>query len=154
MRFETKFDRWLVVVLVLAAVATCVVIPALRILAPGPHPGPLWGPVLPLAIWLIMLPCTLPQYYEVRETGLFLRQGWRRSLIPYESLVELQSRSDSMSAAVYSTDRILVVTKEGKRFVIAVAEEDRFLAEVAKRCPQLDRRNFGLGMPLAPPSMF
>jgi hypothetical protein len=35
-----------------------------------------------------------------------------------------------------------------------VAEDDRFLAEVAKRCPQLERRNFGLGVPLAPPSTY
>jgi len=100
---------------------------------------------MPLAIWLIALPCTLLQYYEVREDGLFLRQGWRKSLSPYASLVELQSMSDSRSAGVFSTDRVLAVTQEGKRFLIAVAEEESFLTEVSKRCPQLERRNFGFG---------
>jgi Bacterial PH domain len=154
MRFETRFDQGLVSLMALAAVASCVAPPVLRFLAPGPNPGPPWLAFTPWGIWLIVLPCMLPQYYEVRETGLFLRQGWRKSLIPYSSLVELQPRSDSMSAAVFSTDRILVVTAEGKRFLIAVAEDERFLAEVAKRSPQLDRRNFGLGMPLAPPSTY
>lgn len=154
MRFETKFDRWLVVVLVLAAVVSCGVLPATRFLAPGSHPGPLWLAFTPWVIWLIVLPCMLPQYYEVQEAGLFLRQGWRKNLIPYASLVELQSTSDSRSAGVFSTDRMLVVTQDGKRYLIAVAEDDRFLAEVGKRCPQLERRNFGLGMPLAPPSIY
>jgi hypothetical protein len=106
-----------------------------------------------LAFWGIVLSCMLPQYYEVLESGLFLRQGWRKSLIPYASLVELQPMSDSRSSGVFSTQRILVVTREGKRFLIAVAEEERFLAEVSKRCPQLERRDFGWGIPLAPPTI-
>jgi hypothetical protein len=141
MRFETRYDRWLAALTVLAAVVTCVVVPARRLLAPGSQPAPAW------------LTVTLPQYYEVVESGLFLRQGWRKSLIPYASLVELQPMSDSRSSGVFSTQRILVVTREGKRFLIAVAEEERFLAEVSKRCPQLERRDFGWGIPLAPPTI-
>jgi hypothetical protein len=102
-------------------------------------------------LWLVVLSGTLPQYYEVRADGLFIRQGWRKSLIPYASLVEVQSVSDSRSAALFLTDRILIVTQSGKRFVIAVAEHDRFFSELAKRCPQLERRAFGLGTPLSPP---
>ena len=82
MRFETKYDLWLVIILVLAAIFTCIVLPGVGLFAPGPHPGPLWLVLMPLVIWLIVLPCTLPQYYEVREDCLFLRQGWRKNLIP------------------------------------------------------------------------
>jgi hypothetical protein len=152
LRFETKFDRWLVLVLGLSAIATCVVVPAARFLAPGSHPAPFWLSFMPLAIWLIVLPCMLPQYYVVRDDGLFVRQGWKKSLIPYAALIEIQSTSDARSAAVFSTDRILLVTQDGKRFLIAVAEEERFLAELAKRCPQLEQRPFGLGIPLSPSS--
>ena len=153
MRFETRYDRWLVTLTVLAAGVTCVVVPARRFLAPGSQPAPPWLTIAMLAFWGIVLSCTLPQYYEVLESGLFLRQGWRKSLIPYASLVELQPMSDSRSSGVFSTQRILVVTREGKRFLIAVAEEERFLAEVSKRCPQLERRDFGWGIPLAPPTI-
>jgi hypothetical protein len=45
-------------------------------------------------------------------------------------------------------DRWLVVL-----LVLAVAEDNRFLTEVSKRCPQLERRNFGLGIPLTPPTI-
>jgi hypothetical protein len=150
MRFQTRYDRWLVVVIVLTIVLTCGILPALRIFAPGSNPPPLWVALLPVAIWLVVIPCTLPQYYEVREDGLFLRQGWRKRLIPYGSLVEVQEMSDTRSAGVFSWDRILVVTREGKRFLIAVEEEERFMTEVAKRCPQLERKPFGLSVPLYP----
>jgi hypothetical protein len=150
MRFETKFDRWLVVVLAIAACATFS-LPASLFLKPGPHPTPqivaaCFVPVL----WFIVLSGTLPQYYEVSLDGLFIRQGWKKSLIPYASLIEVTPQSDSRSAAVFSTDRILIVTQDNKRFVIAVAEDERFFSELAKRCPQLERRAFGLGTPLSP----
>jgi len=88
----------------------------------------------------------------VAGDGLFLRQGWRRILIPYASLVELQCMTDSRSAGVFSTQRILVVTAEGKRYLIAVADEEGFLEAVAARCPQLEKRGFGLAVPMAPMS--
>jgi hypothetical protein len=103
-------------------------------------------------IWLIVLAAMLPQYDEVREDVLFLRQGWRRILIPYTSLIGIQARSDSMSVPVFSTDRLLIVIRGGKRFLIAVAERERFLAEVSQPCPQLERRTQGLVIPL-PPSL-
>jgi len=134
MRFATRFDRWLVVLLVVAALVSCGAVPYL------------------VPIWLAVLSTMLPQYYEVRESGLFIRQGWQEILIPYASLIELQSVTNSMSAAVFSSQRILVVTSEGRRVLIAVAEDDRFLEEVARRAPQLERKAYGLGVPFAPPT--
>jgi len=134
MRFATRFDRWLVVLLVVAALVSCGAVPYL------------------LPVWLAVLSTMLPQYYEVREDGLFIRQGWRKTLIPYGSLSELRSVTNSMSAAVFSSQRILIVTSEGRRILIAVAEDDRFLEEVARRAPQLERKAFGLALPFAPAS--
>lgn len=153
MRFETRYDRWLVALLALTAVVTCVALPVVLVHASGSHPGLVWLRFIPLLLWLIVLPCALPQYYEVRENGLFLRQGWRRISIPYASLAELQSMSDSRSAGVFSTQRLFVATSEGNRFIIAVAEEERFLAEIARRCPQLEHKPFGLGLPFASSSI-
>ncbi len=151
MRFETKFDRWLVAVSVLGAVIAGVA-PALRFVAPGAHFARPWVLFLTLASCVVALRFTLPQYYEVQEGGLFLRQGWRKTLIPYASLVELQPMSSTRSASVFSINRILVATGDGKRFVIALVEEERFLNEVSKRCPRLQRRNSGLRMPFTPMS--
>lgn len=151
MRFRTKFDRWIVVVLTLTAALTCVVLPLMQLM-PHSRPVPAFVMFLPIVIWLIVLPNTLPQYYDVRDDGLFIRQGWRMSVIPYSSITEVQSVNDSRSAAVFSTDRVFIATNEGKRFIIAVAEEERFLDALAARCPQLDRKPWGLGMPLSSPS--
>jgi hypothetical protein len=147
-RFQTKFDTWLVVVLAISFVS-CVALPVTRLLT-GQLAGPVFWTASPLALWAIVLSATLPQYYEVRETGLFLRQGWRKALLDYRSLVAVESFFDARSAGVFSTSRIAVKTLEGKSFVIAVAEDERFFEEIAKRCPQLDRRASGLGMPFAP----
>jgi Bacterial PH domain len=150
MRFETKFDRWPVIVLVVTT-SLAIVVPASFFLSPGPDASP---PILayffPL-VWVAVVSCAWPQYYEVRDGGLFIRQGWRKNVIPYASLVEVQSVSDARTAAVFSTDRIVIVLTSGKRFVIALAEDDRFLSELAKCCPQLERRAFGLSTPLSPP---
>jgi hypothetical protein len=148
-RFETRYDRWLVILLVVAAVVTCVILPAQLMVRHGPHPPPRWIPFLPWALWLLVAVATLPQYYEVREDGLFLRQGWRRILLPYESLNALECTTGARSAGVYSMQRILITTREGRRYLIAVAREDEFLAEVGRRSPQLSRTGFGLGISLA-----
>jgi hypothetical protein len=150
MRFNTKFDRWQVVVVILSAVVSCTVVPAILIINFELHSYQSALAFFPLAIWLIILLSMLPQYYELGGNGLFIRQGWHRALLPYASLVELQTMWDLRSSAVYSASRILIVTDAGKRFLIAVAEQERFLAEVSKRCPQLNQNESGLGLPFAP----
>lgn len=152
MRFATRFDAWLVAVLVAAALLSCGLLPGMRFLGPT-RSAPVWPAVLTWFIWAFAPAATLPQYYETRPAGLFIRQGWRKVLIPYANLVEVQPVTSALSAPVFSTHRILVTSKEGERLIIAVAEEDRFLSEIGRRAPQLERRSFGLGPPLAPPSL-
>jgi len=139
MRFETRYDRWLVILLIVAAV--CSLVPSFLPGAPG------GVRLLAVAICAVVIVSTLPQYYEVRSDGLFIRQGWKKRLIPYASLAGLQSMVDWRSAGVFSSQRIAIATREGKRYLIAVAEEERFLEEVARRSPQLERKSFGLGTP-------
>lgn len=81
MRFATKVHRWLLALLAVAFVILGVIMPLKAWFAPGPHPPALPVFFLPWAIWSIVLPCTLPQYYEVREDGLFIRQGWPKGSV-------------------------------------------------------------------------
>jgi len=53
-------------------------------------------------------------------------------LVPYAALSELRPISDSRTAGVFSTQRIVIGTSASKRFLIAVAEEERFRTEVCK----------------------
>jgi hypothetical protein len=153
LRFETKFDRWIVAMLAVAAFAT-LVLPWILPENSGRyhHPAPVWVKLLAWGIWAIALPCSLPQYYEVRDDGLFIRQGWRRVLIAFADLVEVQATSDTKSAAVFSADRVSVVTRDSRTFVIAPADQDAFFDALAQRCPQLSRKGFGLTVTISAPN--
>ncbi len=54
MRFETKFDRWLVIVLIVAACASFSL--PVSLLKPGPHPTPqIVAACFVPVVWLIVL---------------------------------------------------------------------------------------------------
>lgn len=149
MRFKTKFGRGLKPAFLIGAVFLCVGL-LFYVLNPYHRTDRTVFSLWPLA-YLLIIPWAWPQYYDVREDGLFLRQGFSKNLIPYKSLVVLRSiQANSRNYRVFSGDRLLVVTETGQRFVIAVAEQERFLAEVSKRCPQLELKNSSLEIPFAP----
>ena len=152
MRFETKFDWWIVAAIIVGAFVSLV----MPLIGPqhGPyhHPAPPWVTFLVWLLWAAVLACTLPQYYEVRGEGLFIRQGWRRVSLAYSDLVELQATTDARSAAVFSVDRLAVGTRDGRTFVIAPADQAGFLNAIAERCPQLERKGFGLGLRISAPA--
>jgi hypothetical protein len=76
-----------------------------------------------------------PQYIELREDGLFLRRGWKKDLIPYAAVVSIQPLGPQLRIA----------TRERKKFsMFELADEARFKAEIANRCPHLRPRRFGL----------
>jgi hypothetical protein len=149
-RFKTKFDWWIVAVLIGGAFASLVLPQIAPQTGPYHHPAPGWVKLAVWLLWIVVLACMLPQYYDVGADGLLIRQGWRRAVIPYADLVELQATTDSRSAAVFSMDRMLVSTRDSHTYIIAPADQGGFLDAVAQRCPQLQRRGFGLGLPLAP----
>ncbi len=145
MRFATKFDRWLVILLVIAAGVSL----GLPLLGGITHSPVTWVAVLPWIIWPIAMAAMLPQYYELRPDGLYIRQGWRKKLIPYPDLVELRPVTDSRSAAVFSMDRVEVSSQHSGRWIIAPAEQERFIEQLAGFAPQLQRKGMGLGLPLS-----
>ena len=130
MRFETKFDGWLTALLVTYTfVAFAVAFSRVPVIVA----------YLPLAIWVISVALMLPQYYEVRSEGLFVRQGLRAVEIPWPTVQELISVHGGQSARVFSMERMHVVTSDGKRFIISPRDRSGFLEAVAGRCPQLVR---------------
>jgi hypothetical protein len=143
MRFETRYDKWLAGVLIGIGLLLFGLPVALHSLL-AVHGQPIW-PLLPgPVIYLLALSVTLPQYYELREEGLYIRQGWKKALLPYSALCELCAADSVLSAPVFSTHRLQVTAVPGGLFLIAVAEQERFLAEVARRAPQLEQWPSGL----------
>jgi len=143
MRFKTRYDTWLVTLL--AAIGLILLgLPLALYSTLAAHGQPIW-PLLPgPVIYLLVFSATLPQYYEVREEGLYIRQGWKGTLLPYPAISEVRVWNSALSAAVFSTHRLKVTAAPGGSFVIAVAEQERFLSEIARRSPQLEQSSSGL----------
>ena len=77
---------------------------------------------------------------------IHLAVDWHHNESPFGG----RSAVDCLLKSTRAPWRILVVTESGKEHLIAVAVDERFLGEVLKRCPQLEKRPFGLAVPLAP----
>jgi Bacterial PH domain len=151
MRFATKFDRWLVVVIAIVAAFSLSTVTLGLFRQTNPAPWPV--AFLVWALWLYVAASTLPQYYEVRQEGLFIRQGVRKALLPYESLVEVEVETGSRSSGVFSRERVRIITNQPRRFWIAPADQSGFLDAVARRSPHLVRRGFGLAQPFSSPEI-
>jgi len=143
MRFKTRYDAWLVIVLIAAGVISLGV-PLALYFTQAARGGQLWLFIIAPLVLLMVLSLTLPQYYELRDGEMFIRQGWKKVLLPYSALCELRAEKGVLSAPVFSTQRIYLTAAPGGQFILALAEEDRFLAEVERRAPQLKRVNWGL----------
>lgn len=136
MRFETRYDAWLVVVLSVVALEM-IVLPFAFYFTHVVRGAPLLLFLIGPMIMAFVFSLTLPQYYELRDDGMFIRQGWKRALLSYDALRELRAETGVLSAPVFSTRRVYVTVVPGGEWVIAVADEERFLAEVRRRAPQL-----------------
>ncbi len=138
MRFKTRYDAWLVVVLSVVALEM-IVMPCAFYFTHVVRGAPMLLFLIGPMIMAFVFSLTLPQYYELRPDGMFIRQGWKRALLSYDALRELRAKTGVLSAPVFSTHRIYITVVPADRWVIAVAEEERFLAEVRRRAPQLQR---------------
>jgi len=87
-----------------------------------------------------------PHYYEFQEGGLFVRQGWNKNLVPYDSFDKVLPVSHLYKHS--STKRILIISKSGRTLVIALPEQESFIADVSSRCPQLELRETEYGFSL------
>lgn len=153
MRFKTRYDLWLVAVLLFVAVGWT--ISALVLQSQGTPFSEYWKRLIPgvILVFFTLVFC-LPQYYEIRENDLFIRRGLMKKILPFSSIIELQQTISALSAPVFSMHRILITTTNNPRIIIAVAEEDRFLKEMLIRCPHLEKKPYGLGLPLVSPTSF
>ncbi|MEP6716696.1 MAG: PH domain-containing protein [Terriglobia bacterium] len=135
MRFQTKFDTWLAITLLISMAATLVTPVVLLILAAVRQRPVPWGLAIPPAIWVVAIAATLPQYYDIREDGLYVRQGWHKALIPYSLIFKVQAVSNTLSSAVYSSERVKIDTQSRGSFMIAPVDRDRFMSELARHTP-------------------
>jgi hypothetical protein len=143
MHFKTRYDKWIVVVL--GAVSLLMLaMPCVMYITASMRAGQLWMFLVGPMVMLFALSATLPQYYDVRQDGLLIRQGWKRVLLRYPNLRQLRAETGVLAAPVFSTHRIYLSAVPGGDWILAVAEQERFLDEVQARAPQLTRGPSGL----------
>jgi len=97
-----------------------------------------------LATCLLVFTFRVPQFCELQEDGLFFRRGWRKNLIPYDSIYELLPISPSLDC--FWTSRVLIFLANGKTLSIPVSERERFLAEAFRKRPQLEHKATSFGV--------
>jgi hypothetical protein len=97
---------------------------------------------------LLLLVFAYPQSYETTSDGLLIQAGLIRKLIPYAAITAICPGSGRPSGLAWSLplsmDRVSIQYGKGKEAVIAPADQDAFLADVAMRTPQLVKRGFDL----------
>ena len=113
--------------------------PLIYFLARDGHKAALHERIIAWTVWAMVLVAMLPQYYEVREDGLFLRLRWKTHLILYASLVELWDRPNRTNSLRAEVNLVRVTTNTGESYTFGVEEKDRFLNELSKHCPQVTR---------------
>jgi hypothetical protein len=105
-----------------------------------------WLPPLMVCYFSVRFCANYPHYFEFQEGGLFIRQGWNKNLVPYDSFDKVLPVSHLYKNS--STKRILIIPKSGATFVIALPERESFISEVSSRCPQLELRETEYGFSL------
>ena len=135
MRYRTKVDTWVVVVLA-GAVALPIVIGLVAYLGTGPSPAA-WLP-LSIAVVMVAIICivAVPTRYEVMPDCLMIRSGLLRWEVPLAQIVSIRSTSNPLSSPAWSLDRLEVTwLKSGNVRSILISPEraQEFLRDVAER---------------------
>jgi hypothetical protein len=114
MTYDAKFD-WPLAAVIAAAIALLVM------------GGNYWvgGPVLG-----VLLLCAYPQTYEIAPTGLVVRAAFVSQTIPYRV----------MTFVGPSANRVRIRYGLKSELVIAPVHQEKFLAELTARTPQLCRQ--------------
>ena len=135
MRYRTKVDTWIVVVLA-GGVTLAIGIGLVGYLRSGPTPAAL----LPLSIAALMVAIicivAVPTRYEVMPDRLVIRSGLLRWEVPLTQIVSIRSTSNPLSSPAWSLDRLEVTwLKSGNVRSILISPErtQEFLRDVADR---------------------
>lgn len=135
MRYRTRVDTWIVVLLA-NAVALPLAIAVLSYVRVGTGLA-VWLP-LAIAALMIVIMCSvaLPTYYEVTSDRLVIRSGWLRWEVPLAEIESVTPTSNPLSSPAWSLERLEVKwtgTGSPRSILISPQRTDEFLREVADR---------------------
>jgi hypothetical protein len=99
--------------------------------------GDYWiaGPIL-----LVLMLCAYPQSYQTAPKWLVVRSALTKVLIPYETISYIGPASEDHDTFSFTADRIRIQYGPASDILIAPANRNAFLADMAKRTPHLMKR--------------
>lgn len=131
LRFQSKIDTWLAVVLVVAAGTT------------------FWGS-LQSGQWFSTAVMTgvfglfvFPMRYELQADALVVRSGLIRYRRPYADITAAKPNRSPFSAPALSIDRLLISSKGRLGVNISPANREAFITALVQRAPHLVRTKDG-----------
>ena len=141
MIYQTKKDRWLVLIVALGGVMLLVQVINL-ILVNGFHYTETWILfVVSMVYFGILILLAYPVHYEITTTTLEIRSGiLLHYKIPLSSIELVVSTRSPLSSPAWSLDRLKIdYVKNSKKRVIMISPKDKktFLLELVERTPSL-----------------
>jgi hypothetical protein len=141
MIYQTKKDRWLVLIVASGGVMLLVQVINL-IMVNGFHYTETWILfVVSMGYFGILILLAYPVHYEITTTTLEIRSGiLLHYKIPLSSIVLVVPTRSPLSSPAWSLDRLKIdYVKNSKKRVIMISPKDKktFLLELAERTPSL-----------------
>lgn len=130
MKFRSKFDKWIVVTMIVAGLA--IIWAAVGLISRGLIvPG-----VMTVCFVIVIAASVFPTYYECLPERLVIHSGWVRWSIPYSQIIDVKPSDSLRSSPALSTDRYEVCYSKGKRVrtvLISPEDADKFIEELKSR---------------------
>ncbi len=136
MRFRSRVDWWLAVLLVALPVIGLVAAIALQLSGDG---GAFVGWLSLLGIGLLYLGVVWPVVYEMGPDALVIRFGLVRSRVPYRDMRGVAPTRSPLAAPALSMDRLAIDTGGRMGAIISPDDRDGFLDALEARAPHLVR---------------
>lgn len=136
--YRSKVDAWVAAAIAIAPVA--VLAAAVGGSMSGAPDAGLVGWVMVVGVAALYALVVWPIAYELHPTELVVRFGRMRTRIPYRDIRGVKPSRSVVAAPSYSMDR-LAIDRGGRSMPVHVspADRDRFLVELARLTPHLDR---------------
>ena len=98
-----------------------------------------WLSAVPALALVLVFGFIYPVRYQTEGDALVLQAGAiRRRRIPYTDITRIAPSENARGTYALSKDK-LVVEHRGKTTAVSPDEQERFLADIAMRCPQLSQ---------------
>lgn len=135
MRYRSKIDWWLAAIIVSLPLVLLVLAAALVLV--GETEAALGIGLALLAVIGVYVAVVWPVEYILEADALVVRFGLVRSRIPYSSIRSVRATRIPIASPALSLDRLAIDASRGLPVIIAPADRERFVAELAARAPQI-----------------